>query len=132
MARDWGHWGRGQGRGFTYVRQQVQQRIPTKSAHGHSPQEAQQGPQQTRSQEPQQQQGEGRRQAEQQDCQGAMNQGCTKSGWSQLGPEGHLRGGVGQRNAARGGRTPVSPLPGLETHSPQESRAPPPTPTLTP
>lgn len=72
--------GRGQGRGFTYVRQQVQQRIPTKSAHSHGPQEAQQGPQQTRSQEPQQQQGEGRRQAEQQDCQGAMNQGCTKSG----------------------------------------------------
>lgn len=54
--------------------QQVEQCIPTKSAYGQGPQEAQQGPQQTRSQEPQQEQGEGSREAEQQDCQGTMKQ----------------------------------------------------------
>lgn len=60
------------------VRQQVQQRIPTKSAHGQGPQEAQQGPQEACSQEPQQEQGQGSREAEQQDRQGTVNQGGQK------------------------------------------------------
>lgn len=62
--------------------QQVKQCIPTKSAHGQGPQEAEQGSQETRSQEPQQQQGEGSRKAEQQDCQGTMKQGWKNQGLS--------------------------------------------------
>lgn len=72
--------GQGAGRGCTYVRQQMQQRIPAEGAHGHGPQEAQQRPQQTGPQEPQQQQRQRRGQAEQQHGQGALSQGCAKSG----------------------------------------------------
>lgn len=68
-----------------------------------------------RSKEPQQQQGEWSRDAEQQDCQGAVNQG-----WGESGAE--VRPGLGggaqsQRYTARGGRTPVNPLPWLGAHS---------------
>lgn len=65
---------------FLCMRQQVEQRVPTKSAHSQGRQEAQQGPQQPRPQEPQQQQGEGSRQAEQQDGQRTVNQGWGEAG----------------------------------------------------
>lgn len=50
--------GRGAGKGL-HVHAAAGAAASRKSAHGHSPQEAQQGPQQAGSQEPQQQQGEG-------------------------------------------------------------------------
>lgn len=99
--------GRGQGRGFTYMRQQ-QQLGPRKECPRPQPQEAQQGRSRRgpRSRSSSRERGAGRlssRPAR------VPESGCTKSGLSQVEPEGHLSEVGGAEKCCKGRVDPSEP-----------------------